>query len=87
MTLLLDRHDSSADTIEKQLLEDFHVIIAVCVTKIIKLTNVAKKRSGETDVDSVILPRAKFDSFQLQDERDRQWTRNVTMQRVGVVKN
>jgi len=30
LDIVLDRHDSSADTIEKQLLEDFQVIIAVC---------------------------------------------------------
>jgi len=59
------------------------------VTKIIKLKTVAEKMSGETDVGRVVLPKARFDSFQLQDEPDRQWTRNVTMKRVRVrvVKN
>lgn len=59
------------------------------VTKIIKLKTVAVKRSGETDEDRVVLPSTKFDSFQLQDEQDRQWTCNVTMKcvRVRVVQN
>ena len=64
-------------------------LLLQCVTKITKLTTVAEKRSGETDVARVTLPNAKFDSFQLQDEQDGQCTRNVNLKcvRVNVVNN
>jgi len=38
-------------------------LLLQCVTKIIKLTTVAKKRSEETDVDRVTLPNANLIPF------------------------